>query len=332
MLTVSNQIDFLKERNVGFEVIDEEEASKYLTNNTYFFKLKSYLKNYQTDAQNNSKKSEYIESEFAHLQELSKLDYALSRLVLELASNVEHAMKVQFNQHIMNPISDIDVDELANTLLSSKTIRPLQNPYTESLYNSCNPNFHVWELWELLGFNDQINLYSAFQAKADIGDIATRNERNSLLFVTRMIRNAAAHGSCLLANVRQKAPSLANNKGSDHLIMREAMQMCEKKIYQKNRAKNLQIQLDTLIVHNFAAVLVSHLQFVQSQAVIEYGSTKVDTFITRVQKHQQGYYGHSGNHHITRNKHINNTLNAIIELCQGYKQQAAKYSQIPSIR
>jgi hypothetical protein len=42
-LSIDAQIDDLKYKNVKFEIINEEYAKKFLQNNNYYFKLKSYL-------------------------------------------------------------------------------------------------------------------------------------------------------------------------------------------------------------------------------------------------------------------------------------------------
>lgn len=45
-LSVEEQIEDLKSKNVKFELCTEEEAKIFLTYNNYYFKLKSYAHNY----------------------------------------------------------------------------------------------------------------------------------------------------------------------------------------------------------------------------------------------------------------------------------------------
>lgn len=42
-LSIDGQIDYMKNKSgIQFNIINEEEAKDFLTNNTYYFKIKSY--------------------------------------------------------------------------------------------------------------------------------------------------------------------------------------------------------------------------------------------------------------------------------------------------
>ena len=45
-LSVAQQIEHMKSKGIGFTIIGEAEAAEYLSNNTYYLKLKAYAKNY----------------------------------------------------------------------------------------------------------------------------------------------------------------------------------------------------------------------------------------------------------------------------------------------
>lgn len=67
-LTVEEQIQDMSDSNIQFELYSVEDAKKFLKYNNYYFKLKSYARNYNI----NPKK--YYNLDFAYLVELSKLD------------------------------------------------------------------------------------------------------------------------------------------------------------------------------------------------------------------------------------------------------------------
>ena len=51
-LTIDEQIEDLKKKGVTFEIMCEEDAKKFLRYNNYYFKLKSYAKNYPINPKN----------------------------------------------------------------------------------------------------------------------------------------------------------------------------------------------------------------------------------------------------------------------------------------
>ncbi|MFQ7052229.1 MAG: hypothetical protein ACLRRR_11630, partial [Agathobacter rectalis] len=59
-LTIDEQIEDLKKKGVTFEIMSEEEAKKFLRYNNYYFKLKSYAKNYPI----NPKNGKYVKLNF----------------------------------------------------------------------------------------------------------------------------------------------------------------------------------------------------------------------------------------------------------------------------
>lgn len=59
-LTIDEQIEDLKKKGVTFEIMSEEEAKKFLRYNNYYFKLKSYAKNYPI----NPKNGKYVNTNF----------------------------------------------------------------------------------------------------------------------------------------------------------------------------------------------------------------------------------------------------------------------------
>ena len=69
-LTIDGQITDLVKKGVVFNIMNEDEAKKFLRYNNYYFKLKSYASNYPV----NPKTGKYVNLEFAYLVELSKID------------------------------------------------------------------------------------------------------------------------------------------------------------------------------------------------------------------------------------------------------------------
>ena len=104
-LSVDEQIDYMKNaRGVKFSIVNEAEAREFLLKNNYYFKLKSYAKNYDKYL-NGPNKDKYINLEFAYLKELSTLDMHLRKSILQMTLDIEHYLKTQLLRHLeSNPL------------------------------------------------------------------------------------------------------------------------------------------------------------------------------------------------------------------------------------
>ena len=90
-LTIDEQIANLKEKGVTFNIMNEDEAKKFLRYNNYYFKLKSYASNYPVNPKNNK----YVNLDFAYLVELSRIDMYFRKIILGMCLDVEHVLKTR---------------------------------------------------------------------------------------------------------------------------------------------------------------------------------------------------------------------------------------------
>lgn len=89
-LSIDEQIDYMKNKSgIRFNIINEKEAKEFLTNNNYYFKIKSYAKNYEK-YQEGENAGKYINLEFAYLKELSTLDMYFRRIIMKITLDTEH--------------------------------------------------------------------------------------------------------------------------------------------------------------------------------------------------------------------------------------------------
>lgn len=101
-LSIDEQLEKMKSSGVKFDIVSEESAKEFISNNTYYFKLKSFQKNYYKN-----KDGKYIDLEFAYLKDFSTIDMWFRRLVLSMVLSIEHSMKVKLNKDISdNPDED----------------------------------------------------------------------------------------------------------------------------------------------------------------------------------------------------------------------------------
>lgn len=298
--------------------MSEERAKSFLSSNSYFFKIKSYENNYPRHGDGDGYRYEGLD--FDYLVELSLIDFALSRLVWSMCSSIEHGVKVRLNQLLMQD-DDPDIAEKCVRRCWSGNLPQLHdNPYTDDLKVSCHNDFAPWQLWELLGFNEQLRLYEAYYRLKDNQEAPNKH----LLFIVRKMRNAVSHGNCLLADVKRLAPTMKDTGRSDAEVTSAAMRMCDRKPKTRGRRANtFQHSLDRLVVNNYAAVLLCHLEFVCSPRSLDHSCDEVQKFLDRVDRRRAEYFGDKGVRQ-PRNQTVDSTLEALVTLSKGYIRKAHK--------
>lgn len=321
--TLDGQIEMLKTRGVTFSLMDEERARSFLEYSSYYFKVKSYAHNYPRIQDGTSYRYEGLD--FGHLVELSLIDFALSRLVWSLCSNIEHSMKIRFNRLIMdNPPEK--ASECATEFLRRKRVEHQEpdrhgNPYTDDLVSSCSGQFEIWHFWEMLSFSDQLELFRLYYRT-----LGKQLQDRHLLFIACKMRNAVSHGNCLLADMRRESPERKEHNRTDVEVTKAALAMCGKEpVFREGRGQKNELQrmLDRLVVHNYATVLICHLKLTHSPRLLEHACNEVRQFMDRVNMRRDTYFGSAGKRE-ARNPLVDSTLRALIELSEGYLRKAEK--------
>ena len=249
-LTVKEQIQDMENKNIKFEIYTKEEAEKFLKYNNYYFKLKSYARNYNINPQT----KKYYNLDFAYLVELSKIDMYIRKIILELSLDVEHYLKVR----LMNDLSNNSEEDGYNIVKKFLQYHP--NAKADILskanrYSFCSSliekhlnelqevqELSVWNIVELLSFGNFMELYELYYQ--------TYNSFNysDYLKSIKFIRNAAAHNNCILSTLRKpnsvkkfsKTKKLANVLG---------------KISEFRELNNRDAMMKNPIIHDFVALL-----------------------------------------------------------------------------
>lgn len=258
-LTVEEQIEYMKSKNIGFNITDEEAAKIYLGKNTYYFKIKSYAKNYDK-YQSGERKGNYLNLEFAYLQELATLDMHLRHFIIKISLDIEHAIKVKMLSDF-NKIEENGYDVVQRYFECYPGIKDgisikKSNPYSSDLISKLEEDaYAIWNLIELLSFGEFIKFYKLFYEE---------NEQSSLgekftypLLSIKSLRNAAAHNNCLLNHLkRQKHDNLNTNRKIDSFVAAIG-------IKRNVRINHMQKQ----VVHDFVTLLYVFNQIIESDGV-----------------------------------------------------------------
>lgn len=194
-LDIAKQMEHLEKLGIRFEIFQKSQAITFLTHNNYFFKIKSYAKNY--DKHNGVYKS----VDFAYLVEISTLDMYLRRFILNLSLDIEHLLKVSLNAHFCANDCENGYDIVADFLRANQYIqdeidKKAKNvSFVNKLAQKYQNNLALWNLVEILSFGDFLKFYKFYFDKYGNGE---HKKIYSLAYCVRILRNASAHNNCIL--------------------------------------------------------------------------------------------------------------------------------------
>lgn len=205
-LSIDEQIDDMKKKNISFNIVNEEEAKNFLSHNNYYYKLKSYLRVFDRYG-HGEKKGLYCNVDFAYIKELSTIDMLFRRIIIGLSLDIEHLLKVKMLNDITRNYEEDGYNIVkrfleANPEVKERIKEKSQNTACEKLINHNFENFSAWHLAEILSFGDYISFYKTYYSNYSY--IYNKNDtmENNLMAV-KFLRNAAAHNNCLLNTLRE---------------------------------------------------------------------------------------------------------------------------------
>ena len=197
--TSDELISHMKIKGIKFDIAKEEDARVFLQNNNYYMKLASYRANYDKKKSND----EYINLDFAYLQELSTIDMYLRYLILQMCLDVEHALKTRLLKDIEDNPEEDGYDIIRRFI--TKYQRSCQNiqkhkssEYCRELIEKYYPYFPAWVFVELISFGDMVKLYEYYSER-----YPGRLKDSELLYSIRDLRNATAHSNCLINKLQR---------------------------------------------------------------------------------------------------------------------------------
>lgn len=275
-LTIPQQIEHMKSKGVTYNIYSEEEAAAFLESNTYFFKIKSYDKNYTI----NPTTGKYKGLDFAYLRELSVLDMLFRRLILHATLDIEHYLKVRLLKSLSeNPNEDgysivrlfFNIHPEVQATIMKKADNSMCKDLVEKLQRE---EYALWNVIEVMSFGDFIMLY-------DLYDQNNGGHDESLircLFPVRCLRNAAAHNNCLLNS-----------------LLRPYSRTIKPYLYLSSYIGKIpgvgptsrEKKLSNPVIHDFMAVLYVYKTIVTSEPTINHFSDELhELFDKRMLRHK----------------------------------------------
>lgn len=276
MLSADQLIQHMKERGIGFSIINEESAKDFLKNNNYYMKLAAYRTNYEkrTEGKDIGK---YINLEFAYLQELSTIDMRLRYIIIDMCLDIEHYIKVL----LLNKVEPKEDGYQLIRKFVTKNERVLKNIYGHRTSDYCSalidkyyPYFPIWVFVELISFGDLTYLCEFYKE--------TYNEEiidNKFMNLVRDLRNASAHSNCLINKIQAELKGEPDKRILDFV---KSLQCVGKGSISNNLRKSF--------MYNFIVLLYVYDQIVSSVGVKNNRYRELSKFINERMTRNKEYF------------------------------------------
>ena len=257
LLTIGKQIEHLKSKGITFDLVSEKDAFSYLQNESHFFKLIAYRKNYQK-YEYGDHAGQYIHLEFGDLEDLTEIDRFLRSVLLQLSLDVEYYAKMKILKVIEVHHEDgykivVDIlDDLQKNNLKQyerckgELERHRASYYCGDLVRKYSPNYPVWVFMEIVPFGRTISFYKFC---ADRYHDREMIREHYLLKTCKDIRNAAAHNNCILNDLHLYTAHFPVN----YMVAQELCQIPTISKFSRNkRIRNIRLQqiVSLLYMHN----------------------------------------------------------------------------------
>ena len=253
-LTIDEQIMDLTEKGITFDLVNVEDARAFLRYNTYYFKFKSYARNY-VPATGGPNAGKYYNVDFKHLMELSKLDAYFRRVVLSMCLDIEHVLKARLLYDISENekedgfnISKMYIKQHSSVLvdLNNSKNKSATSDLVEAILK--NEDVPAWKLIEALSFGRFIELYELYYQTYGGENYST------YLGSLKYLRNSAAHNACLLNSIRTPYSTVRKNQA----IMERLTEISGFSDSYKQKMKNP-------VVHDFIVLLFVYFDILNTR-------------------------------------------------------------------
>lgn len=280
-LTIDEQIADMQAKGITFSIVNPKDAKKFLKYNNYYFKLKSYGKNYDKYYQT-EKQGQYINLDFSYLQELSTLDMYLRKIILSMSLDIEHALKTQLLLDLScNEQEDgynivkqyLDADYMRIKSINDKIGKSASSDLVAKHKENDN-TYALWEIVEVLSFGEFIDLYQLYYSTYPSKD----NDYSSFLWSIKFLRNAAAHNNCLLNSL--KAPY--------HVTIHKTKEMQFELSKIKAVSSNVRDKwMNNPVIHDFVVLVYVYLNLIKSSGIKQHGIAELqELFNVRMVQHK----------------------------------------------
>ena len=217
MLNIDELINNLKNKNVKFNKMTEEEVKLYLKTNNNYYNVTSYKNNFERYMNDGKFVDKYIDLDFAYLKDMSDIDYKVRILLFKMIINIEHSLKLK----ILDIIDNIDEEDgynIVNLFLEedfnnenfpkkvhNSILKKVGNTYYQKIFTKYDidndkklENIPIWELLEIITFGELVNFYDYLTKYYNL------KKDNKYVYILREIiklRNCVCHDTNILTDL-----------------------------------------------------------------------------------------------------------------------------------
>lgn len=199
MFDYKAMIEKMKRQGVLFNSIDEENALKYISERTNFFRIYAYRKNFPKH------ETKGYNVEFQAFADLGTCDLILREHLFKMAISAEYMLKTRLLNEIKTTTSEDCHTIVAEFLKADNTTKDAvlkqwkKNPYHTPLLPE-ETTLPLWSFLEFITFNKLVKFCKFYKSKYPNSQILS-DENMLLLSSVANIRNACAHNNLLLIDV-----------------------------------------------------------------------------------------------------------------------------------
>ena len=284
MLKPSELIEHLESKGVKFELINKEDAQKYLEENNNYFKLVSYRKNF-SKYENGENIGKYIDLDFKMLVDLSIIDMRIRKTMLNIVLDLEHYTKVKLLSKIENTSKDgyTIVEEYIQDLknkneydyLEKELEKNKSGTYCGDLVTKYDGEYPIWVFVEIIPFGRLIKFYRFVADKLQDRKMI---DESYMLMDVRELRNACAHNNCIINDLKANTSRYT----ASYRVLNEVAKTGISKKIRDNKLSNTRIkQIVTLLYLN--------KNIVTSEGILKYQAKILHELKDRIEHHIDYY-------------------------------------------
>ena len=304
MLTATELVDHLESKGIKFELTSKDEAVKYLKDNNNYFRLASYRKSFPK-YENGVNEGKYIKLDFKMLTDLAIIDMRLRNVLLEIAIDLEHYVKVKMLSVVEENFKDgyRIIKEYIQFLKDRNEYDSLEREINQNedgtycgeiIKKYCN-DYPIWAFIELITFGRLVSLYQFIAYK--INDFKMQKNTN-LLKDIRELRNACAHNNCILNDLRTNT----TNQNAHFGIIFDLEKIGISKVVRDKKLSNMRIkQIVSLLYFNKVTTT--------SSGILQHQKEELYKFVDRIKRSINYYDG---------NEIVQTNLNFIIKIIENW--------------
>lgn len=285
ILSIADQVIHLESKGVQFSIMDKPAALHYLEYENNYFRLASYRKNYSKNP-GGIHVGKYIDLEFAYLVDLAAIDMQLRYCIMQMALDIEHHIKLDLLRSLYDRGEDgysivcdyrSSLTDAQRDIYDNEISRMNRNIYCGDLLRKYSSSLPVWVMFEVIPLGRLVSFYEFCANRfADKNMIYTYYQ----LLVCKEIRNASAHSSCILNDLRSGS---IRYRTSSKVTQAIASIPGMNRNLRRNRMSNNRIQ-------QIVTLLYTYNQIIRDNDMKRTASDRLSDLKDRMSQHIDYYY------------------------------------------